>query len=84
MKKQVIASLLANGYTKEPIDGEICLYRDYKNGYDVEVSRAFNRRKTVCIYVWHNKNNIVERYFDIPVGEMTLLLEDIRSRYEGK
>ena len=46
-------SYLGPDYTTKVIDGELCLYRDLGNGFDIEVSglRSQAQRGRICAYV---------------------------------
>lgn len=51
--KTVLAELGTN-YEIKAIDSENCIYRDLKNGYDIEVSGLDNAKRdfVATVYVW--------------------------------
>lgn len=59
---------LGPDYRIVPIDFEQCIYRDFHNGYDIEVSGANTNslKKTVTIYMWKNQTRVVFHVSDIP------------------
>ena len=78
---------LGTDYSIKTIDLEPCLYRDYGNGFDLEVSRAGRKRnKTVDMYLWHNKGArhiIVERRREVPKEDIHEVAEELRVLSEG-
>ena len=53
---------LGSQYCIKDIDDEKVIYRDFGNGFDIEISGAntASSRKTVTIYLWKNKRIIVK------------------------
>lgn len=43
---------LGPGWKLQRIDGEVCVYRDLGNGYDIEISGVGSASNEVTIYVW--------------------------------
>lgn len=66
-KINVLLSELKRQYSRDysikTIDLERCLYFDFGNGYDVEISGADNRKRDhrLNIYLWKDKNRIVDK-----------------------
>lgn len=60
MGKRMKAALeyLGKEYTIKKIDSENCIYRDLRNGYDIEISGINHPRGGVCNYVcvWDVRN----------------------------
>ena len=52
---QELRKQLGSEYSICTIDWEQCIYRDFGNGFNVEVSGANSRRKgkKVALYLWH-------------------------------
>ncbi len=62
----------SRAYSIKTIDLERCLYFDFGNGYDVEISGANNRKRDhrLTIYLWKDKNRIVEKVENVyPTAE---------------
>lgn len=78
---------LGRKYSIRTIDGEPCVYRDFHNGYDVEVSGVNTRKnRRVNIYLWKGKTQIVERFFDLPqssIGDIVELLYKVYGQEQA-
>lgn len=70
----------SRAYSIKTIDLERCLYFDFGNGYDVEISGANNRKRNhrLTIYLWKDKNRIVDK-----VENVYPTAEDIHSVVES-
>lgn len=56
MKTEKLCASLGTGYRTTVIDFEEVIHRDFKNGFDIEISgvRTANRKnKGVTIWLWH-------------------------------
>lgn len=83
-----IAKELGDKYCLKVIDCEWCVYRDLKNGYDIEVSGLNNRRKTMnaTVYVWRTKEycRIVDTAKNITsIEQLKQTLEEIEEWYKS-
>lgn len=74
-------------YCIKTIDLEKCLYRDFGNGFDVEVSGLCSMRKNaVTVYIWQVGGGlqIVERISGIgSLAELKSVLDGLTKRYGG-
>ena len=73
-------------YVLTNIDFEQCIYKDFGNGYDVEISSASKRGKLASIYVWYKDTDkeryqVVESLHDIPHHTLPTILKEIERRY---
>ena len=55
VKQNALCKSLGPEYKIMYIDGERCIYRDFRNGFDVEISGTYttSNRKTATIYLWY-------------------------------
>ena len=55
VKQNALCKSLGPEYNIMHIDGERCIYRDFHNGFDVEISGTYttSNRKTATIYLWY-------------------------------
>ena len=55
VNQNVLCKSLGSEYKIMYIDGERCIYRDFHNGFDVEISGTHTTRdsKTANIYLWY-------------------------------
>ena len=64
-----VVDVLGKQYTLLQIDDSWCIYRDFGNGYDVEINMEKTRKNTLnaTVYVWHIKDKlkVIERIDDI-------------------
>lgn len=90
IRKKLKAALDYMGapYCIKTIDLEECLYRDFGNGFDVEVSGLCSRHKNaIAVYLWQVRGGqqIVERVFGIgSLVELKSVLDGLAERYGGK
>lgn len=70
---------LGDKYRITHIDLERVLYRDFGNGFDVEISEVdtTNPKKKAVIYLWFEKNLIVEHFRNIPRGSIGDKVEEL-------
>ncbi len=84
-KIREICKALGNDYSIKVFDFENVIYRDLGNGYDFEVSKLDNRKKSfdATLYIWNNKNNtIAEEIFNIQsVEELNATLDKYAEKY---
>lgn len=87
MKK--LCKELGPDYSITAIDLERVIYRDFGNGYDVEIScmNTTSTRKKARIYLWRDQDRIIKTLKDVPqsrIGEQvehlhTMVLTGLRS-----
>ncbi len=74
-------------YSIQRIDFENCLYRDFGNGYDVELSGFDNRswKHMGIAYLWKDKSHTVKTVRDIsPTAEaIHNVVENLRDEIES-
>ena len=65
---------LGSQYCIKDIDDEKVIYRDFGNGFDIEISGAntASLRKTVTIYLWKNMQYSAERCEDFASDGVTV------------
>lgn len=93
-KMKRILDILGEPYEAKPIDWEMCIYRDLKNGYDVEVSGINHpERGKICnfVAVWDVTNGknycarTVEYVRDIKsLPELKSILDGLCEKYGSK
>lgn len=65
---------MGNAYQVIFFDLEKVIYRDFMNGYEIEISglNGKKRDKTARIYLWHNRSTIVNQVSVHPVTPKAL------------
>ncbi len=81
---KTICERLGSPYSIRVFDFEQVIYRDFGNGYDLEVSRLNHNRKdfNATVYVWNTKKPIVVESF--PNIDSFEKLSDTLSEIEAK
>lgn len=71
---------LGKEYSIEIIDGEWVIYRDFHNGYDVEISGAntTSSKKRVTIFLWKDKTHTVKTISDVSQSNIGDRVEELR------
>jgi hypothetical protein len=70
-------------YEIKPIDLEWCLYRDFGNGYNVEISgmNTTRKNKKATIYLWYGSEKpdcrIVRTFHDVTRKEIPKLVDQL-------
>lgn len=72
--------VLGKDYTTQIIDMENCIYRDLGNGIDFEISYSYY--KGYRIYVWLNRNIIVENTDIIKLKDLKATMDDFVMKYK--
>ena len=84
---KAICEKLGNQYSIRLFDLEQVIYRDFGNGYDVEVSGLNHNNKTfnATIYVWNaRKPRVIEKFRNINSFEMLEnTLSEITAKYSA-
>lgn len=84
---KAICEKLGNQYSIRLFDLEQVIYRDFGNGYDVEVSglNHNNEKFNATIYVWNKKKPvIIEKFKNINSFEMLEnTLSEITAKYSA-
>ncbi len=74
---------LGENYCIRTIDLERCIYRDFGNGFNVEISRMHTTRadRQATIYLWFGENSpdclIVETVRDVPREKIAAVVDDL-------
>lgn len=80
--------LLGAEYCEKFIDLERCVYRDFGNGYDIEISGLDNKKRNpkVTIYLWCKKEQaeIVKSVSDVAIGDMRAEIEKLHEWTKGR
>lgn len=79
---------LGKDYTITTIDLERVIYRDFGNGFNVEVSGVHTSKadKLAMLYLWHGNSApdclIVRTVHDVPRGKIGDVVEELRAYSE--
>jgi len=91
MRKKLKEALdyLGEEYSIKTIDMAECMYRDLRNGFDIEVSGICSRRKdAICVYVWNMGRGgirIVDQVEDISnLIELKVILDALCEKWSKK
>ena len=70
---------LGDGYRILRIDGERCIYRDFGNKFDVEISgtNTTSRRKKASIYLWYEGRFTVTCIHEVPFTEIGNVVDSL-------
>lgn len=60
-----VLDYLGKDYSIAKIDGGVCIYRDLGNGLDFEIEGAQRKNGPYSVYVWKDKNHIVDQSHEI-------------------
>lgn len=86
-KIREICKALGKDYTIRVMDFENVIYRDLGNGYDFEISKLDNRRKSfdATLYIWDNRKTItVETISGIrSIEELRSVLDRSVEKYQS-
>lgn len=76
---------LGNQYSIKVIDLEPVIYRDFYNGYDIEISGVNQNRPTAraTIYLWKDKREIVRTLWKVPQDGIADAVEELRQGVGG-
>lgn len=76
---------LGDQYRITDIDLERVIYRDFGNGYDVEISgvNTSSVRKKANIYLWKDGQCIVERLIGVPQEEIGSAVDALYEKYSA-
>lgn len=74
---------LGEQYRITDIDLERVIYRDFGNGYDVEICgvNTSTTRKKANIYLWKDDIRIVERRIGVPQNEIGSAVDALYEKY---
>ena len=71
-------------YTILVLDLEQVIYRDFGNGYNVEISRmnTSSKRKRASLYLWFVERIKIKSVHDVPQDEIGERVEELRAYTE--
>ncbi len=74
---------LGEQYKITVIDLERVIYRNFGNGYDVEICNMNTSilRKTADIFVWKDRQKIIERLHGVPQTEIGSTVDALYEKY---
>lgn len=74
---------LGEQYRITDIDLERVIYRDFGNGYDVEICgvNTSSAKKKANIYLWKDGLRIVERLIGVPQDEISRVVDALYEKY---
>jgi|GEM_PF-1250242 len=72
-------------YSIVPFDLERVIYRNFGNGYDVEISRVNTTsiKKKAVIYLWKDTNRIIKIVEGVPQADIGKWVEWLRDKAES-
>jgi len=76
---------LGSEYCIRPIDQEQVIYRNFGNGYDLEISgmNTSSLRKKAVLYLWKDTNRVVKEVTDVPQTDIGKWAEWLRQKTES-
>lgn len=71
-------------YIIRELDLERVIYRDFGNGYNVEISRmnTTSKRKRASLYLWFGERIMVNSVHDVPQNEIGERVEELHALSE--
>lgn len=72
-----ICRQLGKKYSIKRIDWEPVIYRDFKNGYDVEISGLNEKYGKAYIYLWKNAQVIVKSIQKVHVKDIAKVVDNL-------
>ena len=78
--KEALAAL-GGIYKMYFIDGGGCVYKDFGNGYDVEI--IYTPPYKYSIYIWKDASTIVERRKRVQIQDLKEVMESLEEKYTG-
>ena len=79
-KQNALCKSLGPEYRIRTIDLERCIYRDFGNGFDVEISgtHTTSNRKTATVYLWYVPEKItVKRVSGVKQSEIGKVVDEL-------
>lgn len=78
-KQNALCKHLGPKYSIRYIDFERCIYRDFGNGFDVEISgtHTTSERKKAKIYLWFDANLIVTTVSNVNFDEIGEIVDEL-------
>lgn len=76
---------LGSQYSVKVIDMEPVIYRDFLNGYDVEISGLYQKSKRARsnVYLWKDGRQIVRTLYGVEQAELGQKVEELRQAVGG-
>ena len=77
-----------NGYILKNIDFEQCIYKDFGNGYDIEISLVSKRGMLASIYVWYKdvdgRYSVIKTIHEIHHNDLPIVVKELERRYSNE
>ena len=80
VKQNALCKSLGPEYKILYIDGERCIYRDFHNGFDVEIcdTHTTSNRKTATIYLWYMPEKMtVKRVSGVKQSDIRTVVDEL-------
>ena len=80
VKQNALCKSLGPEYKVMYVDGERCIYRDFGNGFDVEISGTYttSNRKTATIYLWYMPEKMtVKRVSSVKQSDIGKVVDEL-------
>ena len=80
VKQNALCKSLGPEYKIMYVDGERCIYRDFGNGFDVEISGTYttSNRKTATIYLWYMPEKMtVKRVSSVKQSDIGKVVDEL-------
>lgn len=77
--QNALCKKLGKDYRIRYIDWERCIYRDFGNGFNVEISgtHTTSKRKLASLYLWFGGELIVKRVHEVPQDDIDRAADDL-------
>jgi hypothetical protein len=78
-KQNALCKKLGPEYRIRTIDLERCIYRDFGNGFDIEISgmHTTSERKNATIYLWYNAHVIAKIVSDVKRDDIGKVVDEL-------
>ena len=80
VKQNALCKSLGPEYKIMHIDGERCIYRDFHNGFDVEIcdTHTTSNNKTATIYLWYMPEKMtVKRVSGVKQSDIRTVVDEL-------
>lgn len=79
--QRALCKSLGKEYRILKFDGEMVIYRDFGNGFDIEISRTNTEKEDdlARIFLWLNKRIIAKIVYDVKQSDIGSVTEELRK-----
>ena len=79
--QRALCKSLGKEYRILKFDGEMVIYRDFGNGFDIEICRTNTDKEDdlARIFLWLNKRIIAKIVYDVKQSDIGLVAEELRE-----